>query len=49
MALYNVEFTMTITVNANSKDEADDRAWEYVNTGVLDITDCYTYVTEAEA
>lgn len=47
--LYDVEFTMTIRLNADSEDDANDRAWEYVNTGVLDITDCFTYVTEVEA
>lgn len=44
--VYEVEFTMTIRVNADSPQDADDRAWDYVNTGVLDVTDLSTYVRE---
>lgn len=44
--VYEVEFTMTIRVEADSPQDADDRAWDYVNTGVLDVTDLSTYVRE---
>ena len=44
--VYEVEFTMTIRVEADSPQDADGRAWDYVNTGVLDATDLSTYVRE---
>ena len=44
--VYEVEFTMTIRVSADSPQDADDRAWDYVNTGILDVTDLSTYVRE---
>lgn len=44
--VYEVEFAMTIRVIADSPQDADDRAWDYVNTGILDVTDLSTYVRE---
>ena len=44
---YIVEFSLALYIDADSAEEADERAWEYVNTGVLDIMDCSTYVKES--
>ena len=46
MAQFSVEFTATVFIEADSKEEAENRAWDYANTGVIDITDCYTSVEE---
>lgn len=48
MSRYNVEFTLTISVEAQSRDEAEKIAWEYANNGTIDIMDAYTYVEEAK-
>ena len=45
---YKVEFSMVLYIDAESAEEADERAWDYVNTGVLDITDCSTYVEKTK-